>query len=285
MIRNRTHRNRRGFSLIELLTVVSILGLLTAIFVGVLVSVRGDSATRTTNETLNKIQAAIEQQVRIAGDVAKKERRDRAAAFTQLVPFCNNDEDRAEALLVVVKVRLQFPTSFAEATSPVTLSSSPLISYPAPAAFRSVTGTFSAQEQAAILLYLSLGERSTATDGVNTDQISQSDLAGTSYKVFRDAWGSPITYVRFAQNAELNQPTYAPAGGARDPFDPRGKLAAAWTNRAAAENALNLRFDGLNKVVTAHSAGKDKVLDTANNALASDDVWGYRVRKQGQKTD
>lgn len=288
MTRNRTTRTRRGFSLIELLTVIAILGVLSAIFVGVLVSVRGDAAQRGTKETLDKIHAALDQQVKMIADKAKKDRQNKVPEFMSLIGFCNGDEERAEALWVHINIRRQFPQTFAEATSPVNIVG--LGSYPANPAFRNATGAIPADQQAAVLLYMSLSELSRGDGGVNTDQFSPSDLPNTNFRVIRDAWGTHIAFVRFAMNVELQQPTFAPVGGIRDPFDPRAKLASTtWTNRTAAETGLGFTagalFNGQNKVLTAWSAGPNRVFDTIANALGSDDVLGYRVRKLGTKAD
>ena len=288
MIRNRTNRTRRGFSLIELLAVMAILAVLTALVVGVLVSVRGSAASRVTEETLSKLQPALDQQRMMVLDRCRKNRTDKTPEFVALVPFCGGDDDRAEGLWVYMNMRRDFPQTFLEAASPVVIPGLPTLA--AKRTFASVAGVtgFSADQQAAILLFLNLSENSGGGAGIQADTISQGDIqAGANkFRVFRDAQGTHIAFFRHAQNVELDGAQYSPSGASKDPLDPRGKLAAGtWVNKGVAQAALGITFDGRNKVLTAVSAGPNKLFDTVANSLTSDDVFSYRVKKQGQRAD
>ena len=288
MIRNRTNRTRRGFSLIELLAVMAILAVLTALVVGVLVSVRSNAASRVTEETLSKLQPALDQQRAMVVDKCRKDRTSKTPEFAALATFCGGNDDRAEALWVYMQMKRDFPQTVAEALTPFTMPGSGVIVQPR-STFASAAGAATAplDQQAAILLFLNLSEKSAAGVGIQADTISQGDLqvGANKFRVFRDAQGTHIAFFRHAQNVELDGAQYAPSGANKDPFDPRGKLAAAWTNKATAQGVLGITFDGRNKVLTAVSAGPNKVFDTVANSLSSDDVFSYRVKKQGQRAD
>ena len=287
MIRNRTNRTRRGFSLIELLAVMAILAVLTALVVGVLVSVRGSAASRVTEETLSKLQPALDQQRMMVMDKCRKDRTSKTSEFTALAVFCGGDDDRAEALWLYMQMRREFPQTVAEVAA-FTMPGSGVVVQPR-STFASAAGAASAlaDQQAAILLFLNLSEKSGGGVGIQADTISQGDIqvGANKFRVFRDAQGTHIAFFRHAQNVELDGAQYVPSGGFKDPLDPRGKLAGTWANKGVAQAALGITFDGRNKVLTAVSAGPNKLFDTVANSLTSDDVFSYRVKKQGQRAD
>jgi hypothetical protein len=125
-------------------------------------------------------------------------------------------------------------------------------------------------------------------------------VSGGTFPVFRDLWGSPLAYIRFGTNPEINNPPFSKPGASRDPFDPRGKLTQAWGNRAAAAQAVFgvpglSNFPSEHWMITVISAGPEKdiayigqaILNPLSNGLVpvtdyGDGILGYRLRREGQ---
>lgn len=297
---------RPGFTLIELLMVISILALLAALTVAGIGRVRSAQASRVTEASVTKYQKAINQQLSAVFDDATGDKStDRGKTDrANILQFCDNDQDRAKALLCYVYTKLEFPTTFAEAKSGVTIGG---VFFRPRATYASVvipTG-LSNDDQASVLLYLVLQESGRRGTSISLDDISGNATTtvtdpanGKSYTVLRDAWGIPITYRRWYQgDPELQGLPYAnlkPILGTvlTDPYDRVGidKMAKLrdWTNttnRPLALAALGLsNFDGMNKVITVVSAGEDKVLDPIAGP-PTDDIYGYRLARFGNRGD
>ncbi|HEY2910599.1 MAG TPA: type II secretion system protein [Gemmataceae bacterium] len=311
--RHASHRD--GFSLIELLVVISILGILVALTAAGIGRVRLGQQARITDQTLTKLQKGLDLQVIAVIDEAIKESNPNLGS---LIPFCDGDKDRAKALLAYAYMKREFPQTFAEArfSMPVGVGLQPH------KAFNTITSNVSGvtpAEEAAILLYIILQEKGNrgqvmpVDDSTNAAQSTIATAIGT-FKVFKDGYGTPITFQRWMGpgNPELqNAPYINPketlntrTGGSVDPFDRLGKLAMlapmivppqTWpksgvVNRNAALGILNgaapgpagaptpgVNFDGLYKMPSVISAGQDLALGTP------DDVPGYRLVRFGNK--
>lgn len=291
MIRPHSSRRREGFTLIELLTVVAIMAVLAALITGGAQAVRTAQKVRTSETTVAKLQEGVDAQVKMIVDQVIKERANRnlrSAEFTALLPYCDGDEDRTAALLTYCRLRQAFPVTAAELGNPAgfTIGGVP---FRRPAAFAVLQGVNGPPEQvAAAALYIALSKRSLAggefsgegTVGAEMDLT----LNGISCRVYKDAWGEPITLLRFYQSAELDSPEYANTKTPhRDPFDPLGKLAANWSHKTDAEGVLGLTFNDRNRALVVLSAGKNKAFDTLTGPLMLDDILGYRLRKIGAR--
>lgn len=309
---------RPGFTLIELLMVISILALLAALSVAGIGRVRTAQASRVTDASVTKFQKALNQQLSAAIDDATGDKNtDRGKTDrAKILAFCDNDPDRAKALLCYIYTKLEFPTTFAEARSGVTIPG--VAFFPPRATYASVDGTVlptvQPDDQAAALLYLILQESGRRGTSISLDDISGNatttvSINGKNYTVLKDAWGIPITYRRWYQgDAELQQSPYANVKyGMTDPYDRIGldKFAKLrdWstplglTNKPIAAAALNANaslpvsslvspptFDGFNKVITVVSAGEDKVLDPIAGP-PGDDIYGHRLARFGNRGD
>ncbi len=268
---------RRAFSLVELLVVLAILAILAGLTMSGVNYVRYRQQYRATEQALFKLQTALDQQVKAITEQVRKERLSRSSQFTALVPWCDNDEDRAEALLLYGRLRQTFPQSYAEARNSFSVGP---VSFPPHAAYADLppTAAGTAEEQAAVLLNLAIsrlggGGTTFAADDAG---ITQQPVAGGT--AFVDNWGTPIVLRRFFTSAELNAAPYInPKTLFHDPFDPLGKLAANWTNKHIAQTQLGVLFDNSNRVLTVQAAGKDQVFGTA------DDLWGYPLRQLGAR--
>ncbi|MBX9622194.1 MAG: type II secretion system GspH family protein [Gemmataceae bacterium] len=301
---------RAAFTLIELLVVISILAILAAFVAGGIGMVRTAQMKKATEETMIKLQLALEGQWKSVADDASSRNK---PPSSEVVAFCDGDPDRARSLWVYLNLKREFPQTFAEARNPTPPAPGVpgLTSIPARSTFAKLPNVVPAnaverRDQAAVLLYLILSEKSSKGSTFSADDVTQSaqgevTVNGFTGRVFKDAWGGPVTFVRFTQTAELNRPPYTPAqAGANlfDSIDPGRKLWGTWTtaaNKAQAESVFGagfFTFDQANPDPTAGgrpiwnrrptvaSAGPDKD-GQYPPAGDDDDILGYRLTRQG----
>jgi prepilin-type N-terminal cleavage/methylation domain-containing protein len=286
------HNQRRGFSLAELLVVIAIVAILAGLTLSGINQVRIRQQNRTTEQIVLKLQEALDQLVKATVEQVRKERLSHSTVFTSLLPYCDHDEDRAEALLLYCRLKHTFPQSFNEARAGVVIPT--IIHWPPHAAYNDLPpGNGPAELEAAILLRkavsrLGVGGATFASDDLM--MASQIDLPwpnGGTAPVFVDAWKPydatgnprPITLRCFYEHPELQAPPFInPKSGFHDPYDPLGKLASlSWSQRSDAQTRLGLLFTGNNRVITVQSAGFDRTYNT------QDDIWGYRLRQLGAR--
>jgi len=282
---------RTAFSLVELLVVIAILAVLAGLTMSGVSYVRVRQQTRTTEQIVFKLQEAVDQLVKATVEQVRKERLSRSSVFTSLLPYCDNDEDRAEALLLYCRLRHNFPQSFDEARSGLVIYS---INWPPHTAYNDLpAGNGPPELEAAVLLRkavsrLGIGGANFASDDLmGTAQAELPWPGGGTVPVFTDAWmpvdaagnPTPITFRRFYTSPDLQNPPFInPKPGSHDPFDPLGKLADPhWSRRSDAQIRLGVLFNGTNRVITIQSAGPDREYNTA------DDIWGYRLRQIGAR--
>jgi prepilin-type N-terminal cleavage/methylation domain-containing protein len=287
---------RGGFTLIELLTVIAIITMLAAITTAGVSRVRTAQQTRNTEQTLTKLQLALDQKLQTIADQVALDRKN-GKIPSQIVTGCGNDLDKAAAAWAYVMARRDMPNSFAEATTAfsVTIGANPPYVAQPRKTFAGLSGSYTPQEEAAILLYLILSETDSRGANFNADDATSGAQATVgSYRVFVDAWRTPITFLRFASggfNGELNAAPYVNTANtvSQDPFDPKGKL----KNDSTVSGALSVclfsgmtgsatAINGTNRQPAVISAGYNK---TWGNMFDEDNVVGYRLRKQGARGD
>jgi prepilin-type N-terminal cleavage/methylation domain-containing protein len=279
---------RAGFTLIELLVVLFIIALLTSLTAAGVQRVRLLRLVKTSEDTVSKVQSALDNQVKIIADNVKREARpqDRSQDFATLLTYCGNDEARAEALLLYCRLRQALPQTAAE-VSAASFTVGGVV-FRRPPAFNDMTGmptaAASADQVSAALLYAALSRRSVggntfASDDATAGAQMEIQLGGPR-RVYKDGWDNPIAFRRFHRSAELDAAPYSqPADPTKDPLDPKGALAAAWANKAAAEAAVGVPFNNRNTIPTAFSFGLNKQPD----GLTGDDILGYKLRSLGAK--
>jgi prepilin-type N-terminal cleavage/methylation domain-containing protein len=304
MTRGTRSARRAGFTLIELLTVIAILALLTALVVAGISRVKSAQQAKVTDQTLLKLQKALETQWKVTCDKCRDDRRTfekqrpPSGDFFNVFFFCDQDIDRAEGVWMYLNLRRALPQTFAEARSNVVLvdpaSGGNVVSLPPSATFRSVPASGgTATEQSAALLYLILSQGGRGSNFALDDamQGAQTTLASVNMQAFRDSYGTEVPFVRFYESNEVNAPPFVRArpgvtNPLNDPLDPVGRI-ALWT--PAKRNAVSaavlqggLLINGRNRVATVVSAGADKTFDLSG---ATDDSFGYRLTREGNKGD
>ncbi len=299
---------RAGFTLIELLVVIAILALLAALITAGIARVRDAQQSKVSDQTLTKLQLALDKQWKAICDNCRDDRRAYAKLqtpgdFQKMVVICDNDLDRAEALWMYLNLRKSMPQTFAEVRSNVTLTGNgQTVTLPPSATFsqiqaKSAAGGTPFTEAAALLyLVLSQGGRGTNVAVDDATQGAQTSIdfgSGLSLPAFKDAFGTAVTFRRFVSvtNGELDQPPYVRSGlRFTDTLDPVGRL-SLWPNRGPAQTAAGTVFNGKNRIATVISAGPDQTFDTVTVGgleaftANTDDAFGYRLTRQGNKGD
>jgi prepilin-type N-terminal cleavage/methylation domain-containing protein len=283
------NQKRAGFTLVELMVVIGIIVVLISLLMAGFSAVRIRQQEKATDNVVLDAQTAIENQRKEIVAQAAKERRERSTAFMLLLAYCENDEDRAQALHTYMKLRHAFPQTWAEVQMDVVLPAAGvnLGRHKAYQAFQTYSGG-TTHEQSAALLYamasnMATGGASIATDDVTAGKQATVSFTGGAATVFKDAKGNPVGFKRFYESGELNAAPYTNAKtGLLDPCDPIGKL-ASWnpqpvgsTKKTDAQTLVGATFNNSNKSITAYSYGQDKT-------PSADDVFGYRLLKLGNK--
>jgi prepilin-type N-terminal cleavage/methylation domain-containing protein len=267
-------RTKSGFSLIELLLVLSILAILAGLALSGIRYVRVRQQNRVTEQTLFKLQEALDQLVKATTEQVRRERITRSNVFTSLLSYCGNDEDRAEALLLNCRLRHTFPVTFAEARSNLTIpaagpAAGSAINWPPHTVYADLPASGGPPEQeSAVLLHKALSHLGIGGANFASDDVLGSAQTDTPLgRAFVDAWGPrdaqgnfvPIRLRRFDTATPLPFPFADPL-----PFtDPLNKLAQI--------NISPIRL------ITVQSAGPNRKYDD------SDDIWGYRLRQLGAR--
>lgn len=307
-------RTRAAFSLIELLVVVALISVIAALAAGTYFRVRGGQTIAATESTLSKLNTGLERLWSAVRDQADKE-------FTtgQLIGNCTkekllgfaggpNEKDRARAIWLYFRIKSEFPQTFNEARSPVTI---PMVGVlPPKSLFANLPAVTDAatprltlndyNDHAAALLYMILTEKGNRGELFDAQPLNsfiaerEVNYDGTvdpprraSFRMFVDAWGTPITFIRYFTNSEIQDVPFArsssllfqnfnalPPRQSNHPFDPTARLGdPTWSNISVFLTASNSivpvpntppRLDRafrMNFLISAISAGVNKTWD------------------------
>ncbi|MDY3559492.1 prepilin-type N-terminal cleavage/methylation domain-containing protein [Gemmata sp. JC673] len=296
---------RHAFTLVELLVVISIIGLLTALVVAGTMKFKESAMTNTADNQVSQLQVRLREDY---GFVVQKCHRE--GAPQAIVTFCGGDKEKALAIHTAATLKIHFPESFTEATSALTITSgaTTVYAYDWKRTFAPVAGGGgTADQQRAVLLYLILTERATAGGTGDAGGITGEQKLlklNKDYTVFVDPYGTPLIYYRWLQLNELDQPPYVnrkfnDGRDFIDPLDPRG-LMGSWGTTSTISPALGFVTPGTasrNRVPTVLCAGKDRRYDyftpkgaqlpippyASGDLSQEDDRLGYRLDRFGGK--
>ncbi|MGL6095446.1 MAG: prepilin-type N-terminal cleavage/methylation domain-containing protein [Fimbriiglobus sp.] len=234
---------RGGVTLIELLTVIAVIGIIAAIGTAAYMAATGGQRDKNTDATLQKLHALMTKRYTVLFEEARAEvKAGRAPA--SLMTVCDNDPERAAAVWAYLKLKVGMPTTHAEASADAAFTSGAnTVTHPKLAIFGSgLANAGTPEEQSATCLFLALTKGGAGGVAFDIDAgLQQNIQEGPAGSVFVDGYGKPIAFVRMAYQTELNAPPFSPPTGTnRDPLDPSGRVPktaispALWTSAALA---------------------------------------------------
>ena len=312
---------RRGVSLIELLVVVALIGLLSALSAGAVIRLRAAQDQNNAEGTLSKVHSNLQSRWSAVLDQAKKD-----VPQALVDGLAEGDKDRAIAIWSYAKLQNEFPQNFVEATRNINFGVGAILT-PRKVfetiATNPANASLTPEEQSAVLICAALSSTGTSGNAMGTDgiqnQMSPIGTGNVGPNCFKDSWGNPIVFVRHAgenpRNAEIDSEPFLRAVTVKNaslatppvitdfvvhnPLDPTGKLVNrtgnTWTfpNKKTTLGQLGYKgftqFPNFNFVPTLISAGKNKKLGTATTMIAggdddaNDNILSFRLRREGDR--
>ncbi|MCA9098383.1 MAG: type II secretion system protein [Planctomycetaceae bacterium] len=181
--------SRRGFTLVELLMVIVVIGVLSSLLVVASMSVLGNAREAATKATLSKINTMLKE---------------RMSAFeTHMTNLINGDihltlgapdERSGKILLRNREFKKYFPQSWSEATDIAAAAGV------TPQTAPSTSATEIATESAEVLYMMLTKTTLTGQGEIGQDAFSSSELAdkdGDGRKELVDSWGTPLRFYRW----------------------------------------------------------------------------------------
>jgi len=275
----RGDRRRAGFTLIEMLVVLAIIGVLASLSAVAVFRLIGTQQNANTKSELSRLEAAFKKAYRSAADNYSKEPIPVAAsyqsAYSTILTRAGNDRLRAQVIWTKLRLRRAFPMTFNEALNPADGNPVPPLPYYtntlAPLGYTAATVTntppatparTSPESSVCLLLALERGE-----DGPG---LQQSDLGPSAFfkslpvqlrsgqpgqpvTAMVDGWGNPLFFVRWpiylnasnSQNPTNYGLTGQPVAGFNDADDPTGLLASTSWQGTAGYAWFTTTFHGL----------------------------------------
>jgi prepilin-type N-terminal cleavage/methylation domain-containing protein len=293
-------RRRGGFTLIEILVVVAIIGILLGLLAVALFPWIGTQSKRTTEILLQKVHTAVEQQAREVIIKAREE-----TPKPNVLAMAGGDPERARIIWIKLRLKQEFPMSYAEALNPTAGSQflapsdlPPLKEYVT--RLQGVTPVDPNTQMAACLL-MSLqrprkGQKFSAEETLGAHAIKDTDGDGVPEIV--DGWGKPVLFFRWGTGNPDLDASYTSARGLldRDTEDPAHKLMdASWNpvhpGAAEFQNLCHwITQDGQGKTPRSYftqpvivSLGPDRSagLDITMKPIspdANDNIYSFKVK-------
>jgi len=219
---------RSGFTMIELLVVMAIIGLLAALTAGAVMRYLSTQKGNNTETTIAKIDSEFKK---VWQKVIDQARIDPIPAGIDSIYGCNGDVNLARVIYIKLKLMQQFPMTFDQAINPtpnMLPRDEAYFHYLQQYGFSGSTPNSLPYESSACLLMALQRDRSGMS--LNTDMIGSDSIKSTQNGLpyLADAWEQPLAFYRWpTANSEVNQlnkSTTAMTAIKRDAQDPEGKL-------------------------------------------------------------
>lgn len=314
----RTPVVRPGFSIMELLIVIAVIGILAALTAGGVMKVIASQQQHESERTVHKTVELLKRHWKAVVDDAREESR-QSNIGTSLMPLWvtylagktgsfGYDQDASRTTTVWTKLRLrqQFPMTYKEAVLnySVTIGGKAYTLAPDPA-YAKYLNEFNvnvaapaspAQTAACLLMALTVKSRRgvtvdphyfTSNETVDTDKDGAPEIV--------DSWGTPLLLFRFPINTDLDQTNplkNSPANPFQDPLDPTGRLLdTTWANSGLFATSIHAISNSYIVPVVV-SAGQNKVfgLDDGlynpvtmkmvpSSPQANDNIYSYLITR------
>jgi prepilin-type N-terminal cleavage/methylation domain-containing protein len=204
---------RPGFTLIEMLIVIAIIGVLLALTASAVMQVMGAQQDRATEATLEKLDNALDHQWKAVIDAAKDEwRKGQPVSGLQgnLMTWAGNSPDQAKAGYVQLRLMQEFPVNLAEATVGVSLPTqngqTPTLAAKS-SYVKQLAGVPTGQgvyNESAVCFFLAMGQSHRGMVNSLEEATGQSANrplpAMNNSKVYVDSWSNPIWLERGTNN-------------------------------------------------------------------------------------
>ena len=221
---------RGGFTLVELLVVISLIAILLALSAGAFFRIQAGQNVSTAEATLTKLHSLMDSKYKITLDDARK-------TVPQDLITALGDKDRAQVVWTYAKLKNEMPMTFGELTTVSLPPGTPATTLKPRSVHLKVQAQFGGADfirQSAALFYASIIETASGGTMTNLEGLQQqvkTDANGMTY--FVDAWGQPIAFVRHATNQETNSDAvakprqvkpYPATFPMRSSLDPNGRM-------------------------------------------------------------
>lgn len=227
-----SYRDRRGFTLMELLIVVSIIAVLASLSAAVYFTAIESQKANNATSTVTRVQKALSTQYDAVRKEALREPLPPPASNSQLLQaynsvlsVANNDPRLARVIWVKLRLRQAFPINFSEALNPIPFPSL----YANQLSQAGITGSSSPPDSLESSACLLLALQRSVSGGVPVDQVTKlatlslTTSAGVTIPALVDTFNQPLAFCRWPTGFINLNPNGAQPG-LNDPEDPQGLL-------------------------------------------------------------